>query len=97
MSELASDIGPNYEAVVKESKRITPDNAAEVRHLVLQVQDPAFQYIEGQSIGVVVPGPHPSVIPFTFAATPSPMRVHCPWTTASISTSWSGAASISTR
>jgi ferredoxin--NADP+ reductase len=64
MSELASDIGPNYEAVVKESKRITPDNAAEVRHLVLQVQDPAFQYIEGQSIGVVVPGPHPFGNPF---------------------------------
>ena len=64
MSELASDIGPNYEAVVKESKRITPDNAAEVRHLVLQVQDPAFQYIEGQSIGVIVPGPHPFGNPF---------------------------------
>ncbi len=64
MSELASDIGPNYEAVVKESKRITPDNAAEVRHLVLQVQDPAFQYVEGQSIGVVVPGPHPFGNPF---------------------------------
>ncbi len=64
MSELAIDIGPNYEAVVKESKRITPKGAAEVRHLILQVQDPAFQYIEGQSIGVIVPGPHPFGNPF---------------------------------
>lgn len=64
MSDLASDIGPTVEAVIKETKRITPDKAAEVRHLTLQVQDPAFQFIEGQSIGVVVPGPHPFGNPY---------------------------------
>jgi ferredoxin--NADP+ reductase len=36
----------------------------EVRHLKLQVLDPAFQYVEGQSIGVVVPGPHPFGNPY---------------------------------
>jgi ferredoxin--NADP+ reductase len=64
MSELASDIGPTAEAVVKKSTRITPANAAEVRHITLQVRDPAFQFVEGQSIGVVVPGPHPFGNPY---------------------------------
>lgn len=59
MSELDKDIGPTTQAVIRASRRITPENADEVRHLTLQVQDPAFQFIEGQSIGVFVPGPHP--------------------------------------
>jgi len=64
MSELASDVGPTVEAVIKETKRITSNKVPEVRHLVLQVQDPAFQFVEGQSIGVIVPGPHPFGNPY---------------------------------
>ena len=64
MSELPADIGPTTEAVIKESMRITPDNTEEVRHLVVQVLDPAFQFREGQSISVVVPGPHPFGNPY---------------------------------
>jgi len=64
MSELTSELGPTTEAVLKETKRITPTNAEEVRHLTLQVLDPAFQFLEGQSIGVVVPGPHPFGNPY---------------------------------
>ncbi|MCP4074717.1 MAG: oxidoreductase [Gammaproteobacteria bacterium] len=46
------------EAVVKESARITPESTDEVRQITLQIDDPSFRYMEGQSIGVVVPGPH---------------------------------------
>ncbi len=46
-------------AVVKESKRITPADTDEVRHMVLRIDDPSFRFVEGQSIGVLVPGPHP--------------------------------------
>jgi ferredoxin--NADP+ reductase len=31
---------------------------AEVRHLVLRLPDTPFDYVEGQSIGVLAPGPH---------------------------------------
>lgn len=41
------------------SERITPaDSSAEVRHLVLQLPEGPFEYFEGQSIGVLAPGPH---------------------------------------
>ena len=46
------------EAVLKSSERMTPENTDEVRRLVLQIDDPAFRYAAGQSIGVLVPGPH---------------------------------------
>ncbi|MET0090951.1 MAG: oxidoreductase [Candidatus Thiodiazotropha sp.] len=45
-------------AVIKSSVRITPENTDEVRQIVLQIDDPAFRYATGQSIGVLVPGPH---------------------------------------
>lgn len=64
MSESVREIGPTTQAVLKETKRITPDGTDEVRHLTLQVQAPAFLFEEGQSIGVVVPGPHPLGNPF---------------------------------
>ena len=64
MTELQSRIGPTIQAIVKESRRITPETTDEVRHIRLQVTDPAFRYIEGQSIGVVVPGPHPFGNPY---------------------------------
>ena len=50
---------PTIEAIVKGSARITPDSHEEVRQIDLQIDDPSFRYLEGQSIGVVVPGPHP--------------------------------------
>lgn len=59
MSDQSPELGPTTDAVIQSSTRITPDTAEEVRHLTLAVQDPAFQFVEGQSIGVVVPGPHP--------------------------------------
>jgi ferredoxin--NADP+ reductase len=64
MSDFLAEVGPTTEAVLEESKRITPESTAEVRHLVLRVLDPAFQFVEGQSIGVLVPGPHPFGNPY---------------------------------
>ena len=58
MTDIDLELGPVCEAVLTASTRITPANTDEVRHLVLHVSDPAFRYVEGQSIGVVVPGPH---------------------------------------
>ena len=64
MSELEPPIGPTVAAQLLESRRITPEKAVEVRHLTLRVADPAFQFVEGQSVGVVVPGPHPFGNPY---------------------------------
>ncbi len=49
------DISNPYEATVESNERITPANADEVRHLVLSIQDATFNYVEGQSIGVLAP------------------------------------------
>lgn len=46
------------DAVIKSTTRITPEATDEVRQLVLQIDDPSFRYAAGQSIGVLVPGPH---------------------------------------
>lgn len=48
-----------HEATVVRSARLTPADTAEVRQIVLQVNEPAFYFPEGQSVGVSVPGPHP--------------------------------------
>jgi ferredoxin--NADP+ reductase len=64
MSDAPADLGPTTQAFIKDSRRITPEGTDEVRHITLQVNDPAFQFVEGQSIGVVVPGPHPFGNPF---------------------------------
>jgi len=46
-------------ATVASSTRITPDNSeTEIRHIDLAVDDFDFNYKVGQSIGVLVPGPH---------------------------------------
>ncbi len=47
-----------YEAAVVSSERITDESTVEVRHIILRVNDPMFQFTEGQSIAVLVPGPH---------------------------------------
>lgn len=48
-----------HEAVLRTSRRITPESTDEVRQLVLHVAEPAVYFPEGQSVGVLVPGPHP--------------------------------------
>ena len=45
-------------AVVIDSRRISPDDTDEVRVIRLGIADPAFRFQEGQTIGVLVPGPH---------------------------------------
>ncbi len=53
------DKSERFDATVLSSSRITPDEAeADVRELVLEVDRAAFDYRPGQSIGVVIPGPH---------------------------------------
>jgi len=53
------DISRAYPARVISSELLTqPGQADEVRHLVLEVQDSSFRFQAGQSIAVVVPGPH---------------------------------------
>ena len=53
------DVSNQYSAMLLRSERITPsESAAEVRHLVLQLPVKRFDYLEGQSIGVLAPGPH---------------------------------------
>lgn len=52
------DITRRYPATLVSSERITPENwEAEVRHLVLKLPEGAINYLEGQSIGVLPPGP----------------------------------------
>lgn len=53
------DISNPYTATLVASERITPADAdAEVRHLVFELPVRDFDYVEGQSIGVLAPGPH---------------------------------------
>ena len=53
------DIEKKYTATVKESARITPEEAEdEIRNIVLEVDAKDFKFDIGQSIGVLVPGPH---------------------------------------
>ena len=97
MSELDPLLGPTVAALITDSRRITPLKSEEVRHLSLRVADPAFQFVEGQSIGVVVPGPHPFGNPYHVRrysianARPRPQDEAVTWR------SWYAAASISTR
>lgn len=49
------DISHPYEATVESNDRITSKNTDEVRHLVLSIPDATFNYVEGQSIGVLAP------------------------------------------
>jgi len=60
MTKLSDyDLDNRLQATVKESRRITPENAPEVRNILLTVSRPGFTYSEGQAVGVLVPGPHP--------------------------------------
>jgi len=46
------------EAVVIDSVRISPVETDEIRAIDLRIDEAAFRFQEGQSIGVMVPGPH---------------------------------------
>lgn len=61
MSETTYEQGASntYPATLVSSARITPASTAEVRQIRLRVSEPAFYFPEGQTIGVLVPGPHP--------------------------------------
>jgi len=53
------DVTHPYEATLVSTERMTPAGSeAEVRHLVLSLPSPDFDYVEGQSVGVLPPGPH---------------------------------------
>lgn len=45
-------------ATVVSNDRITPRGDAEVRHIVLEVSGEQLDYVEGQSLAVIVQGPH---------------------------------------
>jgi ferredoxin--NADP+ reductase len=50
------DTEQQFQATVVSSERITPEEAAEVRELTLDIQSPDFDLRLGQSIGVLAPG-----------------------------------------
>lgn len=52
------DPGETTEAVVSATRRVTPEDTDEVREIRLRIDEPAFYFLEGQNIGVLVPGPH---------------------------------------
>lgn len=53
------DINTIHSTTLQSTEVITPeDSEAEVRHLVLRFDDEPFHYVEGQSIGVLAPGPY---------------------------------------
>jgi len=59
MTQLSNyDLSRACEAVVKESHRITPQDSPEVRSILLTLPHARFIYVEGQNIGVMVPGTH---------------------------------------
>ncbi len=57
MTKLSDyDLIDRFKATVLETHRITPENAPEVRNILLNVSRPGFHFREGQSIGVLVKG-----------------------------------------
>jgi ferredoxin--NADP+ reductase len=52
------DTTHRYDVTVRESFRITASDVSEVRHMTLQLPPNTPQFIEGQSLAVLVPGPH---------------------------------------
>ena len=61
MPDLEVNLSANdiTEAIVHTSERITPNSSDEVRRIVLRINTPSYYFLEGQSIGVMTPGPHP--------------------------------------
>jgi ferredoxin--NADP+ reductase len=55
MAHLADyDTEIKYQAIVKKSQRLTPENTEEIRELTLEVQQPEFQCEVDQSFGVLI-------------------------------------------
>jgi ferredoxin--NADP+ reductase len=53
------DTSHRFTGIVKQSTRITSeDSEEEVRDIIIEINEESFEYTVGQSIGVVVPGPH---------------------------------------
>jgi ferredoxin--NADP+ reductase len=53
------DTTEHYSVQVKQNTRITPEMSEDdIRELVLEIADKNFSYEVGQSIGVLIPGPH---------------------------------------
>ena len=52
------DHGQRYVATLLDTQRITPEGGVEVRELRLELAAPDFRGTAGQSVGVIVPGPH---------------------------------------
>lgn len=46
------------QAIVQTTARITPETTEEVRQIVLRVPESSLYFLEGQHVGVLVPGPH---------------------------------------
>lgn len=53
-----SEFRSRCSATLLASSRLTPNSTDEVRQLSLRIEEPAFRFLEGQSVGVLVPGPH---------------------------------------
>ncbi|MEJ2087639.1 MAG: hypothetical protein P8Y69_04025, partial [Gammaproteobacteria bacterium] len=58
MPELESAT-PRHRARLRQNTPLTDTSAVdEIRELVFEVDDPDFRFEPGQSIAVIVPGPH---------------------------------------
>lgn len=55
MKTTEYDISHPYTAHIVSNERLTPKDTDEVRHLVLSIPDATFNFVEGQSIGVLAP------------------------------------------
>ncbi len=60
MASLAElDISKPFVATVVRNERITPETSDEdIRNIVLELEEEGFAYAVGDSIGLLVPGPH---------------------------------------
>lgn len=58
MAELETS-APRHQARLRDNRSLTTSDAVEeIRELVFEVDDPDFRFEPGQSIAVIVPGPH---------------------------------------
>jgi len=57
-SAMELEYNNTCKAVITDSRRISPLETDEVRAIDLRIDEAAFRFREGQSIGVLVPGPH---------------------------------------
>jgi ferredoxin--NADP+ reductase len=57
-TEFEQGVSVTTAAVIQSSLRITLESTDEVRQVRVRIDEPAYYFLEGQSIGVLVPGPH---------------------------------------